>query len=79
MLGAFIRLHEAVDVYAPAIHRWMNERFGDYIMSAIDFTVEVHEVKGSHGEPRIQITFNGKALAYSTDEGWSPQPTRSGH
>jgi cyanate lyase len=29
--GAIYRLHEAVDVYAPALQRWMNERFGDAI------------------------------------------------
>ena len=70
--GAMYRLHEAVDVYAPAIQRWMNEHFGDAIMSAIDFTVAVEEVKGSHGESRIRITFEGKTLPYSKDEGWAP-------
>ncbi len=70
--GAIYRLHEAVDVYAPAIQRWMNEHFGDTIMSAIDFVIEVEETKGSHGERRIRIVFDGKALPYSTDEGWSP-------
>ena len=70
--GAIYRLHEAVDVYAPAIQRWMNEHFGDAIMSAIDFVVEVEETKGSHGEKRIRIVFDGKALAYSGDEGWTP-------
>lgn len=71
--GAIYRLHEAVDVYAPAIQRWMNERFGDAIMSAIDFTVTVEEGKGSHGESRIHIIFDGKTLPYSNDEGWVPQ------
>jgi len=70
--GAIYRLHEAVDVYAPAIQRWMNEHFGDAIMSAIDFTVKVQETKGSHGESRISITFEGKTLPYSNDEGWVP-------
>lgn len=72
--GAIYRLHEAVDVYAPALQRWMNERFGDAIMSAIDFTVGATETKGSHGERRIVITFDGKALPYSSDEGWRPEP-----
>ncbi len=71
--GAIYRLHEAVDVYAPAIQRWMIEQFGDAIMSAIDFVVEVKETKGSHGERRIQIIFDGKALPYSNDEGWAPR------
>jgi len=68
--GAIYRLHEAVDVYGPAIQRWMNERFGDAIMSAIDFTVKVEETKGSHGEKRITIIFDGKMLPYSDEEGW---------
>ncbi len=71
-VGSIYRLHEAVDVYAPAIQRWMNEHFGDAIMSAIDFVVEVEEAKGSHGEKRIRIVFDGKALPYSGDEGWAP-------
>jgi len=69
--GAIYRLHEAVDVYAPAIQRWMNEHFGDTIMSAIDFVVITEETKGSHGEKRIRIIFDGKALQYSGDEGWA--------
>lgn len=70
--GAIYRLHEAVEVYGPSLQRWMNERFGDTIMSAIDFTVIAEETKGSHGERRIRISFDGKALPYSTDEGWKP-------
>lgn len=70
--GAIYRLHEAVEVYGPSLQRWMNERFGDAIMSAIDFVVIAEETKGSHGERRIRITFDGKALPYSNDEGWKP-------
>jgi cyanate lyase len=70
--GGIYRLHEAVDVYAPAIQRWINEHFGDFIMSAIDFVVQVEEGKGSHGERRIRIIFDGKALPYSDDAGWAP-------
>ena len=70
--GAIYRMHEAIEVYGPAMQRWMNERFGDTIMSAIDFNVIVEETKGSHGERRIRIIFDGKALPYSKDEGWKP-------
>ncbi len=70
--GAIYRMHEAIEVYGPAMQRWMNERFGDAIMSAIDFDVIVEETKGSHGERRIRIIFDGKALPYSKDEGWKP-------
>jgi cyanate lyase len=75
--GAIYRLHEAIDVYAPALQRWMNERFGDAIMSAIDFAITVEETKGSHGERRMRIIFDGKALPYATDEGWRPAGTQS--
>ena len=70
--GAIYRMHEAIEVYGPAMQRWMNERFGDMIMSAIDFNITVEETKGSHGERRIRIIFDGKALPYSQDEGWKP-------
>lgn len=70
--GAIYRLHEAIEVYGPSLQRWMNERFGDAIMSAIDFDIITEETKGSHGERRIRIIFDGKALPYSTDEGWKP-------
>jgi cyanate lyase len=70
--GAMYRLHEAIDVYAPALQRWMNERFGDAILSAIDFTITVEETKGSKGERRMRIILDGKALDYSTDAGWRP-------
>ncbi|MBU7582989.1 MAG: hypothetical protein KAF91_08770 [Nostoc sp. TH1S01] len=74
--GAIYRLHEAIDVYAPTLQRWMNERFGDAILSAIDFTINVEETKGSHGERRIRIILDGKALQYSTDEAWRPKGTQ---
>jgi cyanate lyase len=70
--GAIYRMHEAIEVYGPALQRWMNERFGDAIMSAIDFSIITEETKGSHGERRIRIIFDGKALPYSKDEGWKP-------
>jgi cyanate lyase len=73
--GAIYRLHEAVEVYGPAIQRYFNEHFGDAILSAIDFSIQVEETKGSHGERRIRIIFDGKALPYSDDEGWTP-PTK---
>lgn len=70
--GAIYRMHEAIEVYGPALQRWLNERFGDAIMSAIDFDILVEETVGKKGEHRIRIIFDGKALPYSTDEGWTP-------
>jgi Cyanate lyase C-terminal domain len=40
-------------------------QFGDGIMSAIDFYVDVAKVKGAAGEERVVITFNGKYLPYA--------------
>lgn len=68
--GAIYRMHEAVEVYGPALQRFLNERYGDAIMSAIDFTVQTEDVVGKHGEKRIRIIFDGKVLPYSKDEAW---------
>jgi len=71
-VGSIYRIHEATDVYGPAIQRWMNEHFGDAIMSAISFTVDVEEGK-SHGQKTIRIIFEGKALSYSDDASWTKE------
>jgi len=71
-IGSIYRIHEATDVYGPAIQRWMNEHFGDTIMSAISFTVDVEEGK-SHGQKTIRIIFEGKALGYSDDAYWTKE------
>jgi len=70
-IGSIYRIHEATDVYAPAIQRWMNEHFGDAIMSAISFTVDVEEGKHPQYGKTIKIIFEGKALSYTNDEGWA--------
>jgi cyanate lyase len=41
-----------------------NEMFGDGIMSAIDFTMDMEKVTGKEGEARVKITMNGKWLPY---------------
>lgn len=70
--GAIYRLHEAIDVYAPALQRWMNEHFGDTILSAISFTIDVDEGK-SHGNKTMRVIFEGKALQYSDDAFWTKE------
>lgn len=45
------RLLEIVGVYGDALREMANEMFGDGIMSAIDFTVNMEKVTGSQGEP----------------------------
>ena len=60
------RLMEIIGVYGDALREMANEMFGDGIMSAIDFTLEMERVTGSQGEARCKITLNGKWLEYKT-------------
>jgi cyanate lyase len=58
------RLLEIIGVYGDALREMANETFGDGIMSAIDFTIDMEKVTGDHGEARCKITLNGKWLEY---------------
>jgi len=60
------RLLEVIGVYGDALREMANEMFGDGIMSAIDFTLDMERVTGSQGEARCKITLNGKWLEYKT-------------
>jgi cyanate lyase len=60
------RLLEIIGVYGDSLRDQANEMFGDGIMSAIDFTIEMEKVTGSQGEARCKITLNGKWLEYKT-------------
>ncbi len=60
------RLLEVIGVYGDALRDMANEMFGDGIMSAIDFTLDMEKVTGSQGEARCKITLNGKWLEYKT-------------
>jgi cyanate lyase len=60
------RLLEIIGVYGDALREMANETFGDGIMSAIDFTIDLERVIGSQGEARCKITLNGKWLEYKT-------------
>jgi cyanate lyase len=58
------RLMEIVGVYGDALRSMANEMFGDGIMSAIDFTMDMEKTTGKEGETRVKITLNGKWLPY---------------
>jgi cyanate lyase len=60
------RLMEIIGVYGDSMREQANEMFGDGIMSAIDFTLDMEKVTGSQGEARCKITLNGKWLEYKT-------------
>jgi len=57
------RLYEAVAVYGPALKELIHEQFGDGIMSAINFSVDIDR-KQHPGGDRVVITLDGKFLSY---------------
>jgi len=59
------RLYEIVGVYGDTIKQVIHEKFGDGIMSAIDFSMHIEKVPDPKGD-RVKITMNGKFLPYKT-------------
>jgi len=57
------RLYEIVGVYGETLKEVIQEKFGDGIMSAIDFSMEVDKEENPKGD-RVVITMNGKFLPY---------------
>lgn len=57
------RFYEIAYVYGGAIKECIHEKFGDGIMSAIDFTCEVEKEEDPKGD-RVIVTMNGKFLPY---------------
>jgi cyanate lyase len=57
------RLYELVSVYGPTIKALIHEEFGDGIMSAIDFSMDLKRVEDPKGD-RVLLTLNGKFLPY---------------
>jgi len=41
----------------------IHEKFGDGIMSAIDFTLDIEKIEDPKGD-RVKVTMNGKFLPY---------------
>ncbi|MCC7212424.1 MAG: cyanase [Candidatus Brocadia sp.] len=58
------RMTEVCLHYGNSIKAVMNEKFGDGIMSAIDFKITVDKVRGGMGEDRMVVTMNGKFLPH---------------
>jgi cyanate lyase len=59
------RLYEMVGVYGDTIKTLIHEKFGDGIMSAIDFSMHIEKVPDPKGD-RVKVTLNGKFLPYKT-------------
>lgn len=58
------RFLEAIAVYGPAIKELIHEEFGDGIMSAINFKIDVSRRPDPTGD-RVVVTFDGKFLDYN--------------
>jgi cyanate lyase len=59
------RLYEVVGVYGDTLKEVIQEKFGDGIMSAIDFSMEVEKEENPKGD-RVILTLNGKFLPYKS-------------
>jgi cyanate lyase len=57
------RFYEIMQVYGMPLKDVIQEKFGDGIMSAIDFTLDVEKVEDPKGD-RVKIAMNGKFLPY---------------
>ncbi len=63
------RMTEVCAHYGDAILEVVQEKFGDGIMSAIDFKFSIDKTKGSAGEDRVVMTWNGKFLPHIEQAG----------
>jgi len=59
------RFYELVSVYGTTFKELIHEEFGDGIMSAIDFKMEMKREPNPAGD-RVSITMSGKYLPYKT-------------
>jgi cyanate lyase len=57
------RFYEALQVYGGAIKELIHEQFGDGIMSAINFSVDLQKKSHPSGD-RVVVTLDGKFLPY---------------
>ena len=59
------RFYELVSVYGTTFKELVHEEFGDGIMSAIDFRMDVTREPDPNGD-RVKIVMSGKFLPYKT-------------
>jgi len=57
------RFHEITQVYGTTLKALIHEMFGDGIMSAIDFSMDIQKKADPKGD-RVVVTMNGKFLPY---------------
>ena len=59
------RWYEVVNVYGTTIKELIHEEFGDGIMSAIDFSIDIAREPNEKGD-RVHVEMSGKFLPYKT-------------
>jgi cyanate lyase len=59
------RFYEIVGVYGPTLKALIQEKFGDGIMSAIDFEMTVTREENPKGD-RVKVEMSGKYLGYNS-------------
>ncbi len=59
------RWYEIVNVYGATIKELIHEEFGDGIMSAIDFSMDITRQADPKGD-RVSVVLSGKFLPYKT-------------
>ena len=59
------RFYEIVGVYGPTLKALIQEKFGDGIMSAIDFHMSVTREENPKGD-RVKVEMSGKYLGYNS-------------
>ena len=59
------RWYEVVNVYGTTIKELIHEEFGDGIMSAIDFSMDIQREPDAKGD-RVNVVLSGKFLPYKT-------------
>ncbi|MEP0753804.1 cyanase [Trichocoleus sp. Lan] len=57
------RFYEIMQVYGMPLKSVIHDKFGDGIMSAIDFTLDVEKEEDPKGD-RVKIIMSGKFLSY---------------
>lgn len=58
------RFYEVMQVYGTTLKALVHEQFGDGIMSAINFKMDLKKVEDPEGGDRVVITLDGKFLPY---------------
>ncbi len=59
------RWYEVVNVYGATIKELIHEEFGDGIMSAIDFKIDIQREQDPQGD-RVNVVLSGKFLPYKS-------------